>query len=246
MNRRIGENELHRIPAAIWAMFRQWDKENLMLRSLRQIGQFVSVVVSCIGAVILIGCEAPTVTPLVRAGDTLTKPDRVLIYDFAVTPGEVDLDRGLGPQVLRSAASEAQTDEEIQVGKAVARALTDSLVRELRGRGINAYRATETSPPGEDTASIKGRFLRIDQKDRSMRTLVGFGLGGGQVRTHIWIFQGTGLSLRLVAEGETSTQSNLKPGIVPVPAAIEADAGRTAKEVADRIADYCKRRGWVD
>lgn len=226
-----------------------------MLSTLRQVGQVVSVIVRCVGAVVLMGCGAATVTPLIRAGDTLTKPDRLLVYDFAVTPGEVDRDRSFGPDVLRSAASDAQTDEEIQVGKAVARALTDSLIQELRSRGITAYSSTETAPPGENTASIKGRFLRIDPGDRSMRTLVGFGLDGGQVRTHIWIFQGTGLTLRLVAEGETATPSNLRPGMgsklgieaaTNTLATIEADAGRIAKEVADRIAEYCKRQGWVN
>lgn len=223
-----------------------------MISALRQMGQVVSVVIGCVGAVVLVGCGAPSgITPLIRAGDTLSKPDRLLVYEFEVTPSDLDLGRGSGPRGPGNGTSDAQTDEEIKVGKAVAKALTDNLIRELRSRGIdNVYRATDTSPPGEDTASIKGRFMHIARGDR---TVGGFSLGSGQVRTHIWMFQGTGLALRLVAEGETATLSDLKRGIGPgldaggsALTSIEADASRIAKEVADRIVDYSRRRGWVN
>lgn len=218
-----------------------------MLSGSRQVGRIVFVVLGFVGAILLLGCgPATTVTPLIRAGDTLTKPDRLLVYDFEVTPGEMDLERGSTTAISPGAGSDAQTAEDIQVGKAMSKALTDNLVRELRGRGIaNAYRATESSPPSEDTAYIKGRFLRLAQGDR---TVGGFGLGSGQVRTHIWMFQGTGLALRLVAESETATPSDLKRGIGAGldSAAVETNAARIAKEVADRIVDYSRRRGWVD
>jgi len=220
----------------------------------------------------LFGCGAATVTPTRYATIDLPKPDRVLVYDFAVTPEEVDLDRGLGPMVLRQVGSETQTQEEIRLGHAVAKALTESLVEQLRKQGINAYRAADAASPGPTTASIKGRFVRIDQGDRSMRTVIGFGLGASQVRTHVRIYQGAGSAMRLVAEAETSTQSNLKPGLGPmlglgavtgglavagavggtttianeaVFATVQKDAERTATQIAQRIGDYYRRRGWT-
>ena len=145
------------------------DEEDVVLNGLRQIRRVVCVALEFVGAILLVGCgAATTVTPLVRAGDTLTRPDRLLVYDFEVTPVETDLERGSESGISGSAASDAQTDEEIQVGKAMAKALTGSVVRELRSRGIeNVYRATDASAPGEDTASIKGRFLRLGQGDRT-------------------------------------------------------------------------------
>jgi hypothetical protein len=223
-----------------------------MLSRSRQTGQILSVVLELFCAIVLMGCgAATTVTPLIRAGDTLTKPDRLLVYDFEVTPGEMDLERGFTVAISPGGNSDAQTDEEIQVGKAMAKALTGSVVRELRSRGIeNVYRAADASAPGEDTASIKGRFLRLGQGGR---TVGGFSLGSGQVRTHIWMFQGAGLTLRLVAENETATPSDLKRGIgtglgsgESTFAAVETDASRIAKEVADRVVEYSRRRGWVD
>jgi hypothetical protein len=217
---------------------------------LRPIKQIVSAIVLCVAAGVFISCgNTTTVTPLIKAGDTLAKPDRLLVYDFEVAPGKMDFERGPASAISPAVNSDAQTDEETRIGKAMAKALTDGLLRELRSRGIaNAYRATESSPPGEDTASIKGRFLRQTQGDR---TGAGFSLGSGQVRTHIWMFQGTGLALRLVAESETATPSELKRGIGvanagDASASVGADAARIAKEVADRIVEYGKRRGWMD
>jgi hypothetical protein len=204
-----------------------------------------SVTSFCLAAVLLSGCQATTVTPTFPTGDSLVRPDRVLVYDFGVTPSEFEIRYGPDTESSRGTSSQAQAQEELQVGKAFAKALTDNLVGALRSRGIDSYRASEAAPPGQNTASIKGRFVRVSQTDRT--TVTGFGLGSGQVRTHIQIFQGTGLSLRLVAEAETSTSSKLKPGLGPtLDSVIEGDAKRTAAQVAEKIADYYKRQGWIE
>lgn len=240
---------------------------NLLDRSLRHLA------VCNIGFIVIAGCASATGVPTQRAPLTLPRPDRVLVHDFAVTPEEVGLDHGIGPRVMRAVRSASQTEEEIKVGKAVARALADSLVSELRGRGIDAHLASKSPPAGETTASIRGRFLHIDQGDRTMRTVIGFGLGGSQVRTHVQVFQGSDNNPRLVAEGETVTQSGLKPGMGPMVGVgaiagraataaavsgattvvsetffqtVEADAKRTAKEIADHITGYYKERGWIE
>ena len=195
-------------------------------------------------ALLFAGCGAATITPTFRPADTLARPDRVLVYDFAVVPDELAIKGGPDAQVSGGTGSDVQTQEDIQVGKAFARALTENLLQELGHRGIGAHRASEAAPPGPNTASIRGRFLRSRLKDRS--TLVGFGVRDGQVRTHIQIFQGTGFNLRLVAEAESTTQSNLKPGLDPMLGSkVEADAKQTAAQVAERVADYYKRQGWI-
>jgi len=243
---------------------------SLMNNGRRKLGP---IAVSIISFAVIAACGSVTGTPIRRAAANLPRPDRVLVYDFAVTPQDVALDRGIGPTVMRGLSSASQTEEEVKVGKVVARVLSDSLVKELRGRGIDAHLASNAAPAGETTASIRGRFLHIDQGDRTMRTVIGFGLGGSQVRTHIQVYQGAGDSARLVAEGETVTKSSLKPGMDPLIGVgaiagtagaaaavsggttlvsetflqtVEADARRTAKEIADRVASYYKERGWIE
>jgi hypothetical protein len=190
------------------------------------------------------GCSTATLTPTFRPVDTLARPDRVLVHDFAVVPDELAIKGGPDASALRGAGADAQTKEDIEVGQDFARALAENLLRELRHRGIDCDRAAAAAPPGPNTASIRGRFLRTRQSDRS--TLVGFGFRDGQVRTHIQIFQGTGYNLRLVAEAQSTIESNLKPGLgSSLAATVEADAKRTAVQVAERIADYYKRQGWI-
>ena len=197
-----------------------------------------------LAALLLAGCAETTVAPTIRAAEGLPPPDRMLVYDLAVTPSELEVIGGVDPQASGGTGAEAQSEGDIRTGKAFAKALTVSLVGELRRGGIDAYRASESGSPGLNTASIKGRFLRTSQKDGS--TLVGFGLGGGQVRARIQIFQGTGLNLRLVSEADITTPSNLKPTSgSTLDAAIGTDAKTTAVQVANRIAEYYRRQGWI-
>ena len=181
------------------------------------------------------GCGETTVTPTFRATRGLSRPDRVLVFDFAVTPEEAGAERrsGVAPQ----------TEEDVRVSKALARSLSANLVTELRSRGIEAARAADSAAPGETTASIRGRFLRTDSSGNASST-VGFTLRDSQVRTRVQRLQGTGLKLQLVGEAEIVTPSSLKPGTA-MGATIDADAKRIAQALAERIADYCRKEGWI-
>ncbi len=159
------------------------------------------LVLTGLGVLLLSGCAKATVSATRPTAGNVARPDRVIVHDFAVTPRDVGLDRGLGPRAAREVSAGPQSEEEVRVGQAVARALSDKLVQNLRDHGINAARAGEKGSPGPTTASVTGEFLRIDQGDRTLRTMVGFGLGGSELRTRIHIYQGAGRSARLVAEG---------------------------------------------
>jgi hypothetical protein len=192
---------------------------------------------------LLSACASSDVTPIFQASDRLPRPERLLVYDFAVSPSESDMAYGAD---TRSVGSQAQPQPEIQLGKTYAAAVTKHVVEELRSRGIQAFPATEAAPPGErtDTALIKGRFLRMSETDRTMIT--GFGVADGQVRTRIQVWQGGGLGTTMVAEADTVTSTSLKGGSTSnPPAIIDADAKKTATQIADRILDYYKKRGWI-
>lgn len=188
-----------------------------------------------LAAFLLAGCAETTMTPTFRAAKGLSRPDRVLVFDFAVTPEEAGVERQSGAAV--------QTEDDVRVGKALARALSANLVAELRSRGIEAARAADSAAPGETTASVRGRFLRTDGGDSTSNT-VGFTLRDGRVRTRVQLFQGTGLKMQLVGEGETVTPSGLKQGAAG-DATVDADAKRTAQVLAERIAGYYRQEGWI-
>jgi len=239
-----------------------------MMKILRRL-DLASVL--CLSALLFAGCAKAT-TPLTRpAAAGLPQPDRIIVHDFAVTAADVALDRGQGPRMMRDTGSGAQSEEEVEVGRAVTKALTDNLIKNLREHGVNAERAAEAAPAGATTASIVGEFQRVGQGDGTVRRMIGLGLGSSEVRTRVQIYQGGGTNVKLVAESATKTSGSLRPGMaVMLPlgaevgtvattavvvggraiasetfhATVEADAKRTAEAVIQRIGDSYQRQGW--
>ncbi len=120
-------------------------------------------------------------------------------------------------------------------------------MKELRNYGISAYRVNEAPLPSATTASIRGQFMQIDQGNRTLRTAVGFGLGGSQVQS---LKPGMGVMLGAGAvAGTIATTAAVSGGLTvaseTLSATVEADAKRTAKEAANKVADYYKRQGWI-
>ncbi len=187
----------------------------------------------------LAGCATETLTPTFPTSSGLKQPDRVLVHEFAVTSG--DSAGIVGSGLDRRAA---QTEEEIHVGRALAKALSENLVTELHSRGINASSASQAAAPGDATVSIRGQF---QSTGRGEEKLAGFTLRGKELRTHIRILQGSGLDLRVVGEAEYTTQTSLEPGIssAALATAVSADAKRAAQAIAERVAVYYRKYGWL-
>ena len=204
---------------------------------MSRLWRLVSIVAAYLCTIALAGCGSTTVAPTFPAATGLPKPDRVLVFDFAATPAEAGIGDGIG--------SLSQTEEDVQVGKAFAQALSVNLVKDLRDQGIDAYRANEAAPPGETTASIKGRLLRDDRGTSTTSTPVGFSLRSSQVRTQVQVSQGTGIKLQLVGEAETATPSSLIAGS-GTKAGVDADAASTAQAVAERVVSYYRQQGWIE
>jgi len=221
---------------------------------------------------LLAGCATATVTPSLQPTGVLPPPELVWVYDFTVTPNEVELDGGLGPRLARLIGKIVPAQEKLRVGRALGKVLATNLATELRSRGIKARRANDQTEPEETAASIKGQLRRVDEGNGTFRTVVGFGFGGTELQTHVQLFHGAGGDTQLVAEAETATASSLQPGIptivgiggaagsylagavvaglTTVPserfyATVEADAKRTAETLAEWIADYYRQQGWL-
>jgi hypothetical protein len=184
------------------------------------------------------GCATttPTITPTVRAPANLPRPDRVLVNDFELANADSDLNPDPVPMAQPGTGGTARTEEEIRVGKAAAKVLTDSLIQELSSRGIAAQRASEAAPPELNTLSIRGRFLWREKE-------------AGTMRARVWYYQGTGVNSRLVAQVDadipSESKSGAKVGNSGYTAAQEADARRMARELADRVARYYREQAWI-
>jgi hypothetical protein len=231
-----------------------------------RISQVISVLAAAIALSIIGGCAGAKVDATKTSGP-LAKPDMIIVHNFAVTPGEVKLDEGLLATTMRDDKNREPNAEEKRVGYLVSEKLASSLVQELRDKGINAVRPGGGVQATDTTVTLNGEFLNIDQGNQSERVWVGFGMGGSEIRTRIQAVQNG----QLVAQADTKTKSSLKPGMLASAgtaaaaesgaalavgaattglsesflATVDADAKRTAKEVAERIHKAYVNRGWL-
>jgi hypothetical protein len=214
------------------------------------------------------GC-ATAIVDVTEQGDlTLPKPDMIIVHNFAVTPNDVKLDRGVMATFVRDAQNRKQTDEEVRVGRMVADRVVEDLIDRLEKQGIMAFRASSGVTPSNTTAIIEGEILTVDEGSQTERVWLGFGLGGSELRTRGQMYQGG----KLIAKGETRTTPSLKPGMAASVATgtvlgtvgtsvvvgasasgfseaflagVDADASRTADAIAKNIHAYYVKRGWL-
>ncbi len=214
------------------------------------------------------GCAKTDVDVTRRTLSPLPIPDQLVVRNFAVTRNEVELDGGIAPAMVRAVSGEVESVEAQNVGHAAADALADELVKRLVDKGIPAVRGDRSLRVSSTTAIVVGQFRTLDEGNQTLRTLVGFGLGGSEVRTHAQVYQGG----MLIAEADTLANSGYKPGAgitLGVGAAagsavvaagmaagtttvselfmtsVNAGARRTAREIADEIVKGYEKRGWL-
>jgi hypothetical protein len=188
------------------------------------------------------GCATETVKPTFPTASGLKRPDRVLVYEFAVTQADLTPGGIVGSGLNQPAP---QTEEDIRVGRALAKTLSENLVAALRRRDIKAFSANDATPPAEDTALIRGRF---ESPGRGEEAAIGFSLREKELRTRIQVLQGGGLDVRVVAESQYTMPSSLRPGMSSndIVNAVSNDANRAAQALAARVADYYRSQGWLE
>jgi Domain of unknown function (DUF4410) len=222
------------------------------------------------------GCGSAKVKPL-KANSALEpfpRPDRVLVYDFAVSPDEVSLNSGPLARLRHSMSDKSQTEEELKVGREVASALSGGLVKHISDLGLPAERVSSTQPAMDGTLTIEGQFVSIDEGNRLRRMVIGFGAGNTEVKTMVQVYRGTAHGPHLVQEFETTAAGSKMPGMGPmmgVGAAargavglgtaagasgaartagefrntVEGVAERTAAVLAKHLAQFFAAQGWI-
>src|SRR2546427_10908978 len=168
--------------------------------------------------VVLAGC-APTLVDTIQeysGKSPLPMPDRVLVYDFAVSANDIKLNSAIGARLANLVAGAKENEEQVKVGRAVAKAFSETLVKELNQLGLPAEQASSGTMPTERTVIIHGQFLTIDEGNRLRRMVIGFGVGGTDLRTRVQVYQGMEAAPLLLQEFEAKAESSKKPGMGPM------------------------------
>lgn len=220
----------------------------------------------------LAGCTSGS--SQIETGAMLPRPAVVVVQNFAVAPGEVQLDPGLSgtiDETLTGANAPPRTARELQVGRQAASALADKLVVEIRDLGIPAQRGTAMPADTKNGLLVTGQFVSLDQGNRTERVTLGLGAGRSDVRVRAQVFDVGPTGRKLVEEIEVDAKSGLQPGMAEtmgagaiaghfvvstlasgglqavdesVGASVVADADRAAKGIAKQLASFFAEQGW--
>jgi hypothetical protein len=226
-----------------------------------------------LGLTLLAGCTQGS--SQIETAASLPRPQVVVVQDFAVTPGEVQLDPGLSgtiDETLGANQLPPRTAKEQQVGRQVADALAEKLVTEIRDLGLRAERGAGL-PPGTATGLVvSGQLVAIDQGNRTERVTLGLGAGRSDVRVRAQVFDVTPKGRRLADEIEVDAKSGLQPGMAEtmgvgalaghfvtatlvsgtlqvadesLGTSVVADADRASKGITKQLASFFAQQGWT-
>jgi hypothetical protein len=207
------------------------------------------------------------------AGKRLPRPDKILVYDFAVSPDDVKTTRGVGLELEKLLKrGTPKTAKEIEVGRKVAAAFSQELVKEIQKMGLAAERAADFPPTTGNHLLIQGYFLSIDQGNRTERVVIGLGAGRTDVEARVQIYESTPEGQKEIEELRATAKSGRKPGMAEMMGVgaiaghlltstvvsgtlaaagevsfetVEGDARNLAKTVSKDLGQFFVRQGWT-
>jgi hypothetical protein len=205
-----------------------------------------------------------------QGSDPLPKPNKIVIYDFAVPLDCIAMDDSVSAQMHRRRMMRRGADADyspVAVARQVQTAFSETLVSTLlKAQVPTEHHADLYAPAPAHSLIVRGEFVAVDEGDRSKRVIIGFGRGASSVQTRVAVLLTTNTQPILLREFYLKSESGKKPGAavglgvgsaatVAVGAAtgdvgdkkasVAADAARMARQVAKEIANIMAARGWI-
>lgn len=198
-------------------------------------------------ALMLVGCASISVKEDEWSAERLALPERVYVADFEV-PAEV--------------LAVGRSGEELEeFRKTKAENFSAELRERISKRIAPAVPLAKGVRPEKGSWVVEGRFLRVNQGSRLLRSLVGLGAGGTKmdVQTTVSVVGARGVKKK-IAGIETTGGSNAEPGMLTFPTPIgggiravvslaktgvTADQRRTARMITAAMAEKLEAQGYV-
>ena len=221
------------------------------------------------------GCAPTNVQQDKMSATQLARPDHILVYDFAVSPDEVELDKGLSADLIqkyRQYKGSSRSAEEIKVGHKVADAVAEELVKKINSYGLFAERAFGLPQGKGKILMVKGQFLSIDEGNRTERVVIGLGAGRTDVQANVQVYEMTAKGMQEVDTLRGTAKGGRKPGMGEMmgigaiaghllastvisgtlsgatemtSATVEADGKRLADSIAQDLGKFFVDQGWI-
>lgn len=201
---------------------------------------------------------------LYSGASPLTKPTEIVVYNFAATPEEVELNRSVLNRVRMRVTGEAN-DEKTKLAHKIVNDFSESLIKDLQKLGLPVSRGVAGELPPDHSLAVQGDFLLIDEGNRTRRMAIGLGAGASKVMAHVECYLRQPEKNVMVSEFSATSESSRKPGAAETIGAgaapevatavsgatelkqsTEGDTGRMAKVIAKEIAKTFVAQGWIE
>jgi uncharacterized protein DUF4410 len=204
-----------------------------------------------------------SVTPIsvYTGGTPLPKPAKILVYDFAVNPDDVQVDKLQSMRPRHLITGDKKPDA---VAASAGKKFSAELVKALAKTGIPVEHVATGTTPADNQMAIQGSFTSLKEGTKSERDTIGMGLGAADVQTSVDVHVKTGQDMVLLSKFSTDTKPGANVGsAVPVaagldPAAVVAKstvmdrkktlnayASKTADATAKEILKSMAAQGWI-
>jgi hypothetical protein len=202
--------------------------------------------------------------------ETITRPNRIWVYNFVATPADVPADSSIRGEV--SAPSTPPTAEQLETSRQLGALIAQDLVADIQTMGLPAVQAGPGSSPQIGDGVIRGYLVSVEGGGAVKRFVIGFGYGTSEMDTVVEGYLMTPQGLRRLGSGTLSSSGGKTPGVV-VPAAmaiatgnpiglivaggakiygeasgrntLEGRAKATADEIAEQLKIRFQERGWI-
>lgn len=186
----------------------------------------IALVVAALG-----GCASTSVgnKTATEAAAAHTRPDRILVYDFAASPADLPPDSALA--ALYREQTKPRSAKEMALGRWLGELIANRLVEDLNAKKIPAVNGSTGAWPRLGDGVIRGEFVTISKGSATKRILIGFGSGAAELKVLVEAYQVTRDGLTPLGSAEFEAAGGKLPGIL-VPVGVAATAGSVATAAA--------------
>jgi hypothetical protein len=174
------------------------------------------------------------VTPIsVYTGSTpLPKPAKILVYDFAVNPDDVQVDKLQSMRPRHLITGDKKPDA---IAASANKKFSAELVKALAKTGIPVEHVTTGTTPADNQMAVQGSFTSLKEGNKAERDTVGMGLGSANIQTTVDVHVKSGQDMVLLSQFSTDMKPGTNTGsVVPVAAGLDPAAVVAKSTVMDR------------
>ncbi len=166
------------------------------------------------------------------SGNPLPKPARILVYDFAVNSGDVQVDKIQAMRPRHLITGDKSPDA---IAAGAGKKFNQELIKALEKTGIPVEHVAAGTAATENTLTIEGAFTSLKEGNKTERDTIGMGAGGADVESKVDVHLKTPADSVLLTQFQTTTKAAQNVGsVVPVAAGLNPAAAVAKSTVGDR------------